>query len=42
MRVPARIYASEKILDDILEDKSIAQLINGTSDIYSDASLYIS
>lgn len=31
MRVPARIYASEKMLDDILEDRSIAQLINGTT-----------
>lgn len=31
MRVPARIYASEKMLDDILGDRSIAQLINGTT-----------
>ena len=31
MRVPARIYASEKMLKDILEDRSIEQLINGTT-----------
>jgi len=31
MRVPARVYASEKMIDDILKDKSIAQLINGTT-----------
>ena len=31
MRVPARIYASEKMLEDILRDKSITQLINGCS-----------
>lgn len=31
MRVPARIYASEKILDEIFRDKSIPQLINGTT-----------
>ncbi len=29
MRVPARIYASEMILDDIFRDKSIPQLLNG-------------
>jgi tRNA-splicing ligase RtcB len=28
MRVPARIYASEKMLDDIFRDKSIEQIIN--------------
>lgn len=28
MRVPARVYASEKILDDIFKDRSISQLIN--------------
>ncbi|MCK4453888.1 RtcB family protein [Candidatus Parcubacteria bacterium] len=31
MRVPARIYASEKILEDIFRDRSISQLINGTT-----------
>jgi tRNA-splicing ligase RtcB len=29
MRVPARIYASEKMLEEIFRDKSIPQLING-------------
>jgi len=28
MRVPARIYASEKMLKDILEDKSLEQIVN--------------
>ncbi|GIW67164.1 MAG: hypothetical protein KatS3mg096_032 [Candidatus Parcubacteria bacterium] len=28
MKVPARIFASEKMLDDILEDKSLWQLVN--------------
>jgi tRNA-splicing ligase RtcB len=28
MRVPARIYASEKMLENILEDRSVEQLIN--------------
>ena len=28
MRVPGRIFASEKILDDILEDESLEQVIN--------------
>jgi tRNA-splicing ligase RtcB len=28
MRVPARLYASETILDQILQDKSLAQLVN--------------
>jgi len=31
MRVPARIYASEKMLDDIFRDQSIPQLINGAT-----------
>jgi len=31
MRVPARVYASEKMLDHILKDKSIEQLINGAT-----------
>ena len=31
MLVPARIYASEEMLDDILGDESIPQLINGTT-----------
>lgn len=31
MRVPARIYASEKILEDIFRDRSIPQLIDGTT-----------
>ena len=31
MRVPARIYASEKMLEDIFRDKSIPQLINTTT-----------
>jgi tRNA-splicing ligase RtcB len=31
MRVPARLYASERILDQILEDKSLAQLVNMTT-----------
>ena len=29
MRVPARVYASEKMLEDIFRDESIPQLING-------------
>jgi len=29
MRVPARIYASEKMLEEIFRDESISQLING-------------
>ncbi len=28
MRVPARVYASEKMLEDALEDKSLFQLVN--------------
>ncbi len=31
MRVPARIYASEKMLEDIFKDRSVEQLINGTT-----------
>ncbi len=31
MRVPARIYASEKMLENIFRDRSITQLINGTT-----------
>lgn len=31
MRVPVRVYASEKILNDILKDRSIQQLINGAT-----------
>lgn len=31
MRVPARIYASEKIINEIFKDQSIPQLINGTT-----------
>ena len=31
MRVPARIFANEKMLDDILEDKSLWQLVNVAS-----------
>lgn len=31
MRAPARIYASEKILEEVLRDKSIPQLINGAT-----------
>jgi len=31
MRVPARVYASEKMLEDIFRDRSISQLINGTT-----------
>ncbi len=31
MRVPARIYTSEKMLEDIFRDRSITQLINGTT-----------
>ena len=31
MRVSARIYASEKMLEDIFRDRSIPQLINGTT-----------
>lgn len=31
MRVPARIYTSEKMLEDIFQDRSIKQLINGTA-----------
>jgi len=29
MRVPARVYASEKILEDVFRDESIPQLLNG-------------
>lgn len=28
MRVPARVYATEKLLDDILRDRSVEQLVN--------------
>jgi tRNA-splicing ligase RtcB len=31
MKVPARIFAEEKMLDDILEDKSLWQLVNVAS-----------
>jgi tRNA-splicing ligase RtcB len=31
MRVPARLYASEEMLEQILKDRSIDQLINGTT-----------
>ena len=31
MRVPVRIYASEKMLEQIFRDKSVEQLINGTT-----------
>jgi tRNA-splicing ligase RtcB len=31
MRVPARFYASEDMLDDILEDRSLEQLVNITT-----------
>ncbi len=31
MRVPARVYASEKMLENIFQDRSIPQLINGTT-----------
>jgi len=31
MRVPARIYSSEKMFQDIFRDESISQLINGTT-----------
>jgi tRNA-splicing ligase RtcB len=31
MKVPARIFADEKMLDDILEDKSLWQLVNVAS-----------
>ena len=31
MRVPARVYATEKMLDDILGDRSLEQLINVTT-----------
>jgi len=31
MLVPARIYTSEKMLEDIFRDRSISQLINGTT-----------
>jgi len=31
MRVPARVYASEKMLESIFRDQSIPQLINGTT-----------
>lgn len=31
MRAPARVYASEAMLDDILRDRSIEQLINGAT-----------
>lgn len=31
MRVPARVYASEKMLEDVFRDRSIPQLINGTT-----------
>ena len=29
MKVPARIYVSEKMLEGVFRDESIAQLING-------------
>ncbi len=31
MRVPARIYVSEKMLEEVFRDQSIPQLINGTT-----------
>ncbi len=31
MRVPARIYTSEKMLEEIFRDRSIPQLLNGTT-----------
>jgi len=31
MRVPARIYASEEMLTEVLQDRSIFQLLNGTA-----------
>jgi len=31
MRAPARIYISEKMLEDVFRDRSIPQLINGTT-----------
>ena len=31
MRVPARIWADEELLDDALQDKSVEQLINTTT-----------
>ena len=31
MRVPARVYISEKMFDDILKDKSLGQLVNMTT-----------
>ena len=31
MRVPARIYVSEKMLEEVFRDESIPQLINGTT-----------
>jgi len=31
MRVPARVYTSEKMLDQIFRDKSLEQLINLTT-----------
>jgi len=31
MRVPARIYVSEKMLEEVFRDQSISQLINGTT-----------
>ena len=31
MRVPARIYTSEKMLDDVFQDKSLEQLVNMTT-----------
>ncbi|HPO68213.1 MAG TPA: RtcB family protein [Candidatus Pacearchaeota archaeon] len=30
MNVPARVYSSEKMLEEILKDRSIEQLVNGT------------
>ncbi len=31
MRVPARVYVSEKMLEDLFRDRSMGQLINGTT-----------
>ena len=31
MQVPARVYVSEKMLEDIFSDRSLGQLINGTT-----------
>lgn len=31
MRVPARIYASEKLLDEVFKDRTLEQLINLTT-----------